>query len=155
MLYISRGFIVFVVLVLAGCAATYAPPTLAPTDVSESIQKPKADVLGAAKRALVLDGYQIASSDEAAGVISTALRQMELTEDDVDCGTTAGIPYIKDKRTITRVTVGIVVSDNKINISTGIEGEYLKGNVTAGIDFQCVSTGRLERGILSRINAQL
>lgn len=152
---VAKTVAVLSVAMLAGCAATYSPPTLEPTKVSEPLHASKSETLAAAKRVLVLEGYQIANSDDNAGIISTGVRQMPLTEADADCGTTAGIPYIKDKRTITRVTVGVVVSDADITVSTGIEGEYLKGNVTAGIDFQCVSTGRIERSILSRINEHL
>ena len=68
----------------------------------------------------------IVSSDKNAGVISTGKRQMNLSENECDCGTTMGIPYIKDKRTIKNVSIGIVMSENRITIKPTIEGEYLK-----------------------------
>ena len=95
----------FLVFGLVGCAATYRPPSTTPTNFIRPLQGERAATFEAAKRALVLDGYTIQSTDAAAGIISTAPRTHRLTADDCDCGTTLGLPYIKDKRTQTTVAI--------------------------------------------------
>lgn len=140
---------------LAGCAATYEPPKITPATFSAKIDKPKGEIFAAVKRVLVLDGYRILSSDEGAGVISTARRRMRMTEADTDCGTTLGLPYIRDKRTITNIGVGVVVSARGLIITVNIEGEYLKGQVTQGIALKCVSKGRIEQSLGDKIARHL
>ena len=140
-----------IVTFLIGCAATYQLPSSTQRDFTRTINGSKEAIFNAAKQVLVLEGYQIVSSDKHAGVISTGKRQMNLTENECDCGTTMGLPYIKDKRTITNVSIGIVVSENRITIKPTIEGEYLKGNATQGIDLHCVSTGKIEETLFNKV----
>lgn len=112
--------------------------------------------MAAAKRALVLEGYSITASDPASGTISTTPRQARLDERACDCGTTMGLPYIRDKRTITTVAMGVVVGDRILAIRADIQGEYLRNvSVKQSIAFNCVSTGVLERELFDRIVEQL
>ena len=141
-----------ITLFFVGCAATYQPPTVHYSGFARNINATKEHLFNTAKQALILNGYQIASSDKEAGVISTAQKQLDLTEADCDCGTTMGIPYIKDKRTTTNVAVGIIISSTRIAIKSTIEGEYLKGNTTQGIDLHCVSKGVIEQNIYNSVS---
>lgn len=143
-------------LLAAGCAATYEPPSLKPSTSAKSpVQGSKGAILDAASRALVLDGYQVVSSSRDAGIISTATKDMRLTEVEADCGTTLGLPYIKDNRTMTTVLVGIVAVDGWVTVKAQVAGKYLENNVVQGISLTCVSTGVLEKDILGKIQSQL
>jgi len=152
MLRLSKAVLSLVTITfLIGCAGTYQPPSSIERDFTRTINGSKEAIINAAKQVLILEGYQIVSSDKHAGVISTGKRQMNLTENECDCGTTMGLPYIKDKRTITNVSIGIVVAENRITIKSTIEGEYLKGDVTQGIDLHCVSTGKIEEALFNKV----
>ena len=140
---------------LISCAATYKPPTIVLENVVKVIQGSKSDLFKATKQILIMEGYQILNSDEESGTISTAPKLMRLDESYCDCGTTMGLPYIKDKRTITKVSVGLLISDNKINAKTTIEGEYLKADVVQSIAMVCISTGKIESELMKKIKAQL
>jgi len=108
----------------------------------------------AAKRALVTEGYQITSTDEASGIISTAPRDMRMTPSDADCGTTMGIDYLKDNRTSTRVAIGVVVYSTEMEIKATVQGEYKPGSNTQDITLTCVSHGGLERDMIHKIMAE-
>ncbi|MGA2366180.1 MAG: hypothetical protein ABSG12_11905 [Steroidobacteraceae bacterium] len=119
------------------------------------MQKSKAEILAAARRNLVADGYQITSFDDTAGVVSTAPRDMHVTPDQADCGKTMGIDYLKDNRTTTRVAFGILAEDNHIEVRATIQGEYKPGAVTQNITLTCVSRGVIDRVMLREIEARL
>jgi hypothetical protein len=68
-----------------------------------------------------------------------------------DCGTTMGIDYLKDNRTSTRVSYGLIVDDNRITIKANIEGEYKPGSVSQDMTLTCISRGLLERDLLEKI----
>lgn len=140
---------------LFGCATTYKAPIIAQKDFTRSLDASVDKIFKSAKQILVQEGYQIQSSDKEAGVISTAKKQTKLTETDVDCGTTMGLPYIKDNRTSTTVAIGIIMSDNKITIKPAVEGSYLKGNVAQGIDLKCVSLGSIEENLFNKIKTNI
>lgn len=136
---------------LAGCAATYTMPTATPPSVSATINAPSPQIMAAAKRALIAEGYQITSADENAGTIATALKSQRLWPEDADCGTTMGIDYLKDSRTSTRVGFGILLTKGVLTVVANIEGEYKPGNVSQNITLSCVSRGGLENALLSKI----
>lgn len=153
--HVSLFVVLFAATTAAGCAATYSPPKTAAPNFTKALKGSQSAIINAAKKVLVLDGYRIASADAAAGVISTDRRQTKLTGADADCGTTMGIPYIKDNRTITHLTVGLVIADNRITIKTTIDGEYLKSHVTQSIAMNCISKGGIEARLFDSIKAQL
>ena len=138
----------------AGCAYNYEPPDIVGTPLAGAIPGASKDaIFDAASKTLIAGGHLIGATDRTAGVISTRMRQFRLTERDVDCGTALGLPYIKDKRTITSVGFGIVVSEGRIEITTSLEGEYLKGHVSQSIALTCVSKGGIERRLFEQIRA--
>ena len=147
--------VVFAVTVL-GCATTYKPPILSPTEFVGNVQGSREGLLKVTKQVLAMEGFQIQNSDDGSGTISTSFRQKRLNEQYCDCGTTLGLPYIKDKKTVTSVALGIVVDENKIIIKANIAGEYLK-NVDAvqSIAFDCVSTGLLEKEIFEKVQSRI
>ena len=151
----KKLFTLSIILLFIGCAATYAPPTISSQNIMGNVQASKSDILNATKGILVMDGYQILSSDESSGTISTSSKRMKLNATQCDCGTTMGLPYIKDNRTFTDVALGILISENKISIKANITGEYLKGDATQGVNMTCVSTGDIENKLIEKIKNQL
>lgn len=140
------------ILITSGCAMTYEQPTTTARVVSVSVAGSKADVLRVSKQVLVAEGFQITSSDDNAGVISTAPRNLRVTPAQADCGTTMGIDYLKDNRTSTRVAVGVIAEDARVTVKANIEGEYKPGAVDQNITLTCVSRGLLERDIAEKIS---
>ena len=138
---------------LVACASTYVPPTSTAPVVMSAVSASKAEILRAAKVVLVSEGFQITNSDESAGTISTAPRNLRVSPGQANCGTTMGIDYLKDKRTSTRVAFGILAADGTIMVKANIEGEYKPGSVDQDITLTCVSRGVLERDLLAKILA--
>jgi hypothetical protein len=138
---------------VSGCAATYKPPVSADPDTSRSIHGTQSDLLRAAKRVLVSEGFQITNTDDAAGVISTAPRDMRLTPEVADCGTTMGLDYLKDNRTSSKVGYGVVASNNRISLKANLSANYLPGNDTQSITLSCISRGILENDLLVKITS--
>jgi len=151
-LFVLSAMVIFL---MAGCAATYKPPVTSSHNIVEGIQGLKSDLFKASKQVLVTEGYQILSSDEKSGTISTTPKRLNLDETSCDCGTTMGLPYIKDKRTVTTVSLGLLITANKIIIKATIDGEYLKGDIVHGVSMVCVSTGKIERDLIRKIKMQL
>jgi hypothetical protein len=102
---------------------------------------------------LVTEGFQITSSDDSAGIVSTAPRDLRVTPEQADCGTTMGIDYLKDNRTATKVGFGVVAEEGKFMIKATIEGNYRPGAVDQNITLTCVSRGVLERALSGKIVA--
>jgi len=153
--YIPVLTVASLLVMIIGCAATYQPPTIIAKTIVESIQGSKEDIFNTTKQVLIMEGYQIQNSDYKSGTISSSPKRMKLDETQCDCGTTMGLPYIKDNRTFTTVSFGIIVNENKISIKATIEGEYLKGDAVQGVNMVCVSTGKIENDLLQKVKAQL
>ncbi|WP_138708173.1 hypothetical protein [Desulfocurvibacter africanus] len=145
----------FLIVSTYGCAATYTPSKLEPKQHQLSVAASKQEILSSVKTILVLEGYQLSSSDNEVGILTTSPRMIPLSYNDCDCGETMGIPYIKDNRTHTFVTVGVVAADNLITLKTDIKGEYLKNDPVYGMEMKCVSLGTLENELLKKIGASL
>lgn len=120
-----------------------------------SLPGSQAALFDATKRALLLQGYTIQESDRHAATISTAPRPQRLDANDCDCGTTLGLPYIKDKRTSTTVALGVIVRDGELTIVPSIHGTYLPSDVNQSISFDCVSKGTIERAFADTVRRQL
>jgi len=148
-----RIIILAVSALLGSCAATYKQPITVAPQISFSVAASKADLLLSAKRVLVAEGFQITNNDDSAGVISTAPRNLRVTPEQADCGTTMGIDYLKDNRTATRVGFGVIAEEGKLLVRTMIEGDYKPGAVDQNITLTCVSRGSLERDMLAKITA--
>lgn len=132
-LFVIGILVVAMTLFLAGCAATYSQPTRVAPEASKHIPGSQAVLLRAAKQVLVSEGFQITNADDAAGVISTAPRDMRLTPDLADCGTTLGLDYLKDNRTSSKVAFGALASDNKVTIKATMSATYLPASVDQSI----------------------
>lgn len=141
----------FISVLLAGCATTYQAPTAQDKNYSTAHHSTQADILAKAKRALLLDGFQIQSSDDNAGFISTSQKNWKLTPEQASCGTTMGIDYLKDNRTKTSVAFNIIADSNKLVIRSSIQGEYKPGAVDQDITLTCVSKGIIEQNLGDKI----
>ena len=137
----------------AGCATTYKQPTTVAPDTSQRIVGNPQALLRAAKQVLVSEGFQITSADETAGVVSTAPRDIRLTPELADCGTTLGLDYLKDNRTSSKLGYGVLVSENKVTLKASMSATYLPGNDSQSITLTCVSRGVLEGQLLDKIAA--
>jgi hypothetical protein len=138
---------------LGGCAATYKRPETLPAEHAASIPASRADIVRAAKQVLVAEGFQISSYDDAAGVVTTALRDFRLDPSEADCGTTLGIDYLKDNRTVARLGFGIVARDGRAVATATMEAYYRVGSATQDITLSCISRGVLEPPLLAKIAA--
>lgn len=143
-------------LLASGCAMTYSPPLAKPVPVVRSFAADRGAVYDAAKVALVRAGYRIGTEDAKLGLLVTPPRQQRLTSAETDCGTTAGLPYIEDNRTVTEVALGVEVRDDEMAVLATITGDYLRGvSVTQSIVLTCVSTGAIEEALIEDIKAGL
>ncbi|MCE0860681.1 hypothetical protein LU674_013185 [Pseudomonas alloputida] len=147
------GIVIAAAVFISGCAATYQAPTIQSVNAVSNTTASKEQVLMAAKRALVADGYQITSFDDAAGVISTAPKQVKLTPRDADCGKTLGLDYLLDNRTSTKVTMGVIAYQGRYVVRASIAGDYRPGEVSQNMDLTCVSRGNLEALLMEQITA--
>lgn len=138
---------------LSGCAINYQPPAHQELEAVRSTLASKEQVLLSAKRVLIADGYQITGMDDAAGIISTAPKSIKLSSLDADCGTTMGLDYLKDNRTSTKVSIGVIYSAGKIQVKATIAGDYRPGDVSQDMDLSCVSLGNIESRILDKISS--
>jgi hypothetical protein len=136
---------------LAGCAFTYEGPKTKLIENKQSINASKSEILTAARQVLVSEGYQITSSDESSGTISTAMKNLRLSPDHADCGLTMGLDYLKDNRTSTKVGIGIIAIDGMVTIKANVEGEYKPGAIDQDITLTCVSKGLLEQSLYEKI----
>lgn len=146
-----RFFVVVVIFLVVGCAATYRPPVAIEGDYSEGFSGSRAELFNSAKRELALMGYSIQMADLDSGVISTSPKSVNLGPSDADCGTTMGIDYLKDKRTNTTVALNIIIDSATVKVRSSIFGEYRPGDVTQNITLTCVSTGSVEGQVLMAI----
>ena len=136
-----------------GCAVKYVPPTITAPNTSQKIVGSSSALLKATKQILVLEGFQITNSDESAGVISTAPKEMRLTPELADCGKTLGLDYLKDNRTSSKVGYGAIISENKVTLKVTMSATYLPANDSQSITLTCVSRGVLENQLLNKIAA--
>lgn len=137
--------------VLAGCAMTYKAPTGPDQSVSVPHGLHKSDAFSKATRALLMQGFQIQSSDEESGYISSSMKNWRLTPRQADCGTTMGLDYLRDNRTKTEVAFNIVIDETTLNIRSNIHGEYKPGAVDQDITLTCISLGVIEKNLADQI----
>lgn len=145
--------IVIASIISVGCAVTYVPPTTVAPNTSQRIMGSSSALFKATKQILVLEGFQITSSDESADVISTAPKEMRLMPELADCGKTLGLDYLKDNRTSSKVAYGALISENKVTLKISMSATYLPANDVQSITLTCVSRGVLENQLLNKIAA--
>lgn len=136
---------------LTGCAVTYQPPTAENLTYSTQHQSDQNSIMAKAKRALLLEGFQIQSYDDEAGFISTSFKNWKLSPEEANCGTTMGLDYLKDNRTKTEVAFNVVVDGTSLTIRSNIQGEYKPGAVDQNITLTCASKGVIERQLAIKI----
>lgn len=145
-------------LLLSGCAVPkYLPPDTPNQSASASVQGSKAQILDAAVKALVQNGYQITTVDNASGLISTAPQTMHVTREQADCGTVKGMLASGDPLTYpqprTRVSFNMLIADNHIEVRSRIDDRL--DTPSGERNLTCVSRGVLEQEMLKEIKARL
>ncbi|HUN72849.1 MAG TPA: hypothetical protein VMU52_11085 [Steroidobacteraceae bacterium] len=150
----SIGFLFLV----AGCAPpAYLHPDTPNQSAAASVQASKAQILDAAVKTLVQDGYQISAVDNATGLVSTAPRAALVTSAQADCGKVKGLLASADPLTYpqprTRVAFNILAEDNHIEVRSRID-DLLDSEGTQ-TDLTCASRGLLDQEMLDEIKARL
>lgn len=134
-------------------------PALASAAGYETVVQQPLDVAwGNALKTLITSGYTVASSATEVGLITTTPKAVRLTIQDVECGTFWGIPYIKDERTVTKVTYTVLVEKagegSKIAVSATVDGTYAPGAGNPDKSLTCTSKGTIEQNLLNTIAKQ-
>lgn len=145
------SFFIVSIVILSSCATTYQAPVTVNKSYSTAHESSKSKILTNAKRALLLEGFQIQSSDDNAGFISTGMKNWRLSPEKASCGTTMGIDYLKDNRTKTEVAFNLIVDDKTLTIRSNIQGEYKPGAAGQDITLTCVSRGVIEKELARKI----
>lgn len=141
---------------LSGCAATYAPPTIAPANVTVPASASRVELMRAARQVLASEGFQIASADEGSGVVSTFPRKVRVTPDQADCGTNIGVEnaYLRDGRAQTSLAVNVIAADRRVTVRAAVDASYAPGGTMQDITLTCVSKGALERVLAQKITGR-
>lgn len=145
-------------LLLSACVgARYLPPDTLNQSASAAVQGSKAQIMDAAVKILVQNGYQVTAVDNASGLISTAPQPMQVTPGQADCGKVKGLLASGDPLTYpqpeTRVSFNILAADHHIEVRSRIEDRLAPGSVQ--INLTCVSRGVLDQEMLDEIKAKL
>jgi hypothetical protein len=150
------------VFVISACAATYSPPKAAAPDVSQVISGTKEQLLSVAEQVLLAEGLEIADTNTETGIILTSATLTTVLPEAADCGSSFGINYLKDPRTMPRVSYEITVSDNSVGVRLIISAEYRSGcevSVAAlpcsmtNLQLTCVLKGNLESQLLAKMKS--
>jgi hypothetical protein len=153
-----RVIVIGSLLSLSACAVpTYVRPDAASQSATASVRASKRQIMDAAVKALVQDGYQVTAVDNSSGLISTAPQAMRVVPAQADCGKVKGLLASGDPLTYpqpkTRVAFNVLVEDNHIEVRSRIDDRIdLENGPT---DLTCVSRGVLDREMLEEIRAKL
>jgi hypothetical protein len=158
MCFVRLATLIASFLLLSACAApTYLRPDTPNQIASASVRGSKAQILDAAVKALVQNGYQITTVDNASGLVSTAPLSIHVTPEQADCGRVKGMLASADPLTYpqprTRVSFNILVEDNHIEVRSRIDDRLDPGSARRNLT--CVSRGVLEQEMLNEIKARL
>lgn len=143
------------VLWLAGCAATYVPPTETSVILNKQIDASKSELFKAASLALAMDGIKISNENKETGIIVTEDKILRITPEMASCGKTLGLDYLKDNRTNTKVSYHIIIADNSLKIKANILAEYRVGAADQDMNLTCVSKGILEQKLFNSIKQNI
>jgi len=131
----NRARILLIILLSAQVFYGYSSGAAqAPDSKNESGRKivaTKASLFHAAKKILILQGFEIQNLDEASGTISTDVAPMRVNVSGCDCEMKWW--QEEDKRPIINVSVNIKVDDNRIAIQSHIIGNYPKEQISEKI----------------------
>jgi hypothetical protein len=93
-----------------------------------AIAASKVDLFNAAKKILVILGFNLIKVDKKHGLLSTEPSPMRLAVDDCECASNLG--PVEDTRPIINVSVDIRIEENIVMIRATIHGEYPEDQVT-------------------------
>ncbi|TNE79774.1 MAG: hypothetical protein EP334_03850 [Gammaproteobacteria bacterium] len=137
---------------LSGCAIDYQPPSNEASYYSGPHKSNQKEVVARTKRALVEEGFQILSSDDTAGVISTTAKRWKLEPWEANCGKIMDLNYLLDPRTTTDVAFDIRVDATTLTIHSSIQGKFKPSAVDESVPLTCVSNyGVLEQHLAAKI----
>ncbi|MCP4545115.1 MAG: hypothetical protein GY835_01460 [bacterium] len=140
---------ILVLLLLVGCALTYKGPKIEQRTYTKEVPF-QAEVLHKKITGVLFNqGFAIAS--DSPGMVTTERKIEDLNDKQADCGSTGGIPYLRDSRTTTWLTISIRYENGRVGIRTIIEGEFMPNDPLGGKKFECVSKGVIERVLFERI----
>ena len=88
----------------------------------------KARLFHAAKKILMLQGFEIKAVDEASGTVSTDVTPMRVNVSGCDCEMNRW--QTEDRRPLINVRVEVNVDDNRIAIQARIIGDYPKEQIS-------------------------
>jgi len=128
----SRASIMLITLLLAQAFLGYSSGAAqTPDPKKESGRKivaTKAKLFHAAKKILVINGYEFKTIDEAAGTLSTDVTPMRVNVSGCNCEEKKW--QAEDKQPIINVSVDVKVDDNWIAIQVHIIGDYPKEQIS-------------------------
>ena len=128
----NRANILLIILLLAqafcGNLSGAAQTSSSEKEAGRKIVATKARLFHAAKKILMLQGFEIKAVDEAAGAVSTDVTPMRVNVSGCDCEMNRW--QTEDRRPIINVSVDVNVDDNRIAIQARIIGDYPKEQIS-------------------------
>lgn len=141
-----------ITIIITGCATmNFQEAKIESNPQQVYLEATKSEIFLATNKIFALEGFKIIVTDEKTGIISTSPKLMDLTENDCDCGSTFGLPYIKDKRTRTWLSLNAIIEDGSLILKANIKGQYLENDLIQGVEMECVSTGNYEAKLIEKI----
>ena len=131
----SRASILLIILLSAQVFWGYSSGAAQTPDPNKEsgrkIVATKASLFHAAKKILILQGFEIQNLDEASGALSTDVTPMRVSVSGCDCEMKWW--QVEDRRPIISVSVDVEVDDNRIVIQAHIVGDYPKEQISEKI----------------------
>ena len=128
----NRAKILLTILLLAQTFWGYSAAKTQASGLDKSgrrkIMATKPVLFQAAKKILILQGFEIQNHDQAAGTVSTEITPMRVNASGCDCEMNKW--QTKDRRPIVNVRVDVIVDDNRIAIQARIIGDYPKEQIS-------------------------
>jgi len=149
----------FAVPLMYGCA--YNPPIYNAADPARTENKAELaigydDAWRKGISVLAAEGYSIKVSNKQDGIITTDKKLVRLNETQADCGNIWGLPYTKDTRTTTNVSLSLFLRDaagkTAITVNAQIEGIFNATAMDSGKQLSCYSTGYVEKNIIYKLS---
>ncbi len=128
----NRAKILLAILLLVqafwGYSSGAAQTSSSEKEAGRKIVATKAKLFHAAKKILILQGFEIQNLDEASGTVSTDVTPMRVNVSGCDCEMNRW--QTEDRRPIINVRVDVNVDDNRIAIQARIIGDYPKEQIS-------------------------
>lgn len=136
-------------LALAGCASTGGASGTASRQPKPLAARPRV-LIAAARSVLLAEGFTLAHSGAAPGMVATHPRSVRLHPGQADCGRLDGRPALAVPGTRTSLAYNVWARGHAITIQAVVDGRG-----PGGKPLNCVSTGRLEQALYRRITSRL